>query len=121
MFNRGGGVRIEEGPIGVSQMITSSQACSLLQYEKIPLISVLLDPTIAGILASYAGTADFVLAEKNAMIGFAGEDVIKKTIGENISKEFRYAEEAQKRGVVDLVVNRHDLKNKLEKIIKLYN
>lgn len=121
MFNSGGGIRIEEGPIGVSQMITSSQACSLLEEEGIPLISVLLDPTMAGILASYAGNADFVIAEKNAMIGFAGEDVIKKTIGETVSKEFRYAEEAQKRGFVDLVVNRTELKNSLEKIIKLYD
>ncbi|MBI5148085.1 hypothetical protein HZA33_00205 [Candidatus Pacearchaeota archaeon] len=120
MFNKGGGIRLEEGPIGVAQMITSSQACSLLKEEGIPLISVLLDPTMAGILASYAGNADFVIAEKNAMIGFAGEDVIKKTIGEEIKKEFRFAEEAEKRGVLDLVAHRHNLKKTLEKIISLY-
>ena len=83
-------------------------------------ITVLTDPTYGGVTASFASLGDIILAEPNAMIGFAGQRVIKQTIGDDLPEGFQTAEFLLEHGFVDKVVNRKDMKETLHKLLLLH-
>jgi acetyl-CoA carboxylase carboxyl transferase subunit beta len=116
----GGGVRMQEGMVGLMQMAKTSGAIARLHKKGVPYISVLTNPTMGGVLASYASLGDIILAEPGAQIGFAGPRVIKQTIGEELPDGFQTAEFQLAHGLVDAIAPRHELKNVLGKILKFY-
>ena len=100
------------------QMAKTSAAVQKLNKAGLLYISVLTDPTYGGVTASFASLGDIILAEPNAMIGFAGPRVIKQTIGEDLPEGFQTAEFLLEHGFVDKVVERKEMKDTLYKLIK---
>ena len=119
IFCASGGARMQEGIISLMQMAKTSVAIEKLNKSGLLYISILTDPTYGGVTASFASLGDIILAEPNAMIGFAGPRVIKQTIGQDLPEGFQTAEFLLEHGFVDKVVNRKDMKNTLYKLLKL--
>ena len=92
-------------------------AINLLNDEKIPYISLLTNPTTGGVSASFAMLGDIIIAEKGAMIGFAGKRVIEETIKEKLPKDFQTAEYLLDHGMLDIVVHRKELQEKLAQVL----
>ncbi len=109
--NTSGGARMQEGILSLMQMAKTSIACARLAEERIPYISVLTHPTTAGVMASYASLGDLVIAEPDALIGFAGPRVIQQTINQILPKGFQLSEFVCEHGFLDMVINRNELKN----------
>lgn len=120
IFSVSGGARMQEGIMSLMQMAKTTAAVSKLNDAGILYISVLTDPTYGGVTASFASVADIVLAEPEAMIGFAGPRVIKQTIGQELPEGFQTAEFQLEHGFVDKIVDRTQMKETLSKIIKLH-
>ena len=116
IFSVSGGARMQEGIISLMQMAKTTAAISKLNDAGLLYISVLTDPTYGGVTASFASIADIILAEPGAMIGFAGQRVIKQTIGEELPEGFQTAEFLLEHGFIDKIVERKELKNTLYKI-----
>lgn len=121
VFSASGGARMQEGLLSLMQMAKTSASISLLEAERILYISVLTDPTTGGVVASFASLGDIIIAEKGALIGFAGPRVIEQTIGQKLPEGFQKAESLLKHGMVDLLVERKDLRPLLIKILEFYN
>ena len=119
IFSASGGARMQEGIVSLMQMAKTAAAIEKLNKAGILYISVLTDPTYGGVTASFASLGDIILAEPNAMIGFAGPRVIKQTIGEDLPEGFQTAEFLLEHGFVDKVVNRKDMKETLYKLLIL--
>ena len=119
IFSASGGARMQEGIISLMQMAKTAAAVEKLQKAGNLYISILTDPTYGGVTASFATLGDIILAEPNAMIGFAGPRVIKQTIGEDLPEGFQTAEFLLEHGFVDKVVNRKDMKETLYKLLLL--
>ncbi len=102
------------------QMSKTSAALARLADEKLPYISLLTDPTMGGVSASFATLGDIIIAEPGALIGFAGQRVIKQTIGSDLPEGFQRAEFLLEKGSVDMVVNRNELKQTLGDLLKLF-
>ena len=117
LFTCSGGARMQEGIISLMQMPRTVAAIELLNENKIPYIVILTDPTTGGVTASFAMLGDITIAEKGSTIGFAGKRVIQDTIREELPIDFQKAEYLQLHGMVDIVVNRKDLKDTLVKIL----
>jgi acetyl-CoA carboxylase carboxyl transferase subunit beta len=117
--HQSGGARIEEGLLALMQMAKTSSALARFKQAGGYYISVNTDPTMAGVLASYASLGDFVLAEPNAQIGFAGIHVIEQTVKQKKPKNYQHAEMVMGRGGVDLVVSRGELKHTISRLLKL--
>ena len=117
LFTSSGGARMQEGIISLMQMPRTVAAVELLSKNKIPYIVVLTDPTTGGVTASFAMLGDIVLAEHGSTIGFAGKRVIQDTIREELPIDFQKAEYLKEHGMVDMVVHRKDLKQKLINIL----
>lgn len=115
-----GGARMQEGMISLMQMTKTAQAISMLDQAKIPHISILTNPTMGGVTASFATLADIIIAEPGALIGFAGPRVIEKTIRERLPDGFQKAEFLKERGMVDMIVSRGDQKEVLAKLIDFF-
>ena len=115
-----GGARMQESTFSLMQMAKTSAALASLAEQKLPYISVLTDPTFGGVSASFAFLGDFILAEPGAMIGFAGPRVIKQTIGEDLPEGFQRAEFLLEHGLIDIVVNRNEMKDSIIKFLKLF-
>jgi len=113
----GGGARMYEGMLSLMQMAKTSGALSLLKKENVPFISVLTHPTMAGVMASFAGLGDVTIAEPDALIGFTGPRVIKQTIKQDLPKGFQTSEFNLEHGLIDLVVLRKELKSTISKLI----
>lgn len=113
----GGGARMYEGVLSLMQMAKTSSAVNLLKKNNIPYISVLTNPTMAGVMASFAGLGDIIIAEPKALIGFTGPRVIKQTIKQDLPKGFQTSEFSLEHGLIDMVVHRKDLKKRLAKIL----
>jgi acetyl-CoA carboxylase carboxyl transferase subunit beta len=113
----GGGARMYEGMLSLMQMAKTSGALSLLKENNIPFISVLTNPTMAGVLASFAGLGDVTIAEPGALIGFTGPRVIKQTIKQDLPKGFQTSEFNLAHGLIDIVVHRKELKNTISKLL----
>jgi len=113
----GGGARMYEGMLSLMQMAKTSGALSLLKKENVPFISVLTHPTMAGVMASFAGLGDVTIAEPDALIGFTGPRVIKQTIKQDLPKGFQTSEFNLEHGFIDLVVHRKELKATISKLL----
>jgi acetyl-CoA carboxylase carboxyl transferase subunit beta len=113
----GGGARMYEGMFSLMQMAKTSGALSRLKKKRIPFISVLTHPTMAGVMASFAGLGDVTIAEPGALIGFTGPRVIKQTIKQDLPKGFQTSEFNLEHGLVDMVVHRKELKPRITKLL----
>lgn len=112
-----GGARMQEGIFSLMQMAKTSAAIARLKESKVPFISILSDPTFGGVTASFAMLGDIIIAEPKSLIGFAGPRVIEQTIKQQLPDNFQRAEFLLSHGMIDLVVDRKDLKETLGKIL----
>ena len=112
-----GGARMQESILSLMQMAKTSAALAKLGEAKVPFISVLTNPTTGGVTASFASLGDIILAEPNALICFAGPRVIEQTIGHKLPPDAQKSEFLLKHGMIDCIVKRHDLKQKLMELI----
>ena len=110
---------MQEGILSLMQMAKTSAALSLLQKERLPYITVLTDPTLGGVTASFGMLGDIIVAEPGAMIGFAGPRVIKETIKADLPSGFQRAEYLLQHGMIDLIVERQKIKEQLGKLLAL--
>ena len=117
VFSAAGGARMQEGILSLMQMPRTTVALAQLKEAGLPYIVVLTDPTTGGVTASYAMLGDVQLAEPDALIGFAGQRVIEQTIREKLPEGFQRAEYLLEHGIIDAVVRRHDLKDRLANLI----
>lgn len=120
IFSVSGGARMQEGIISLMQMAKTTAALTKLDEAGLLYISVLTDPTYGGVTASFASLGDIVLAEPHAMIGLAGQRVIKQTIGEELPDGFQTAEFLLEHGFIDKIVERKDLKDTIYKLIMFH-
>src|ERR1041385_3510694 len=121
MFCASGGARMQEGVLSLMQMAKTSAARSRLREGKVPYISVLLHPTTGGVAASVAMLGDVILAEPDALIGFAGPRVIEQTIRQQLPPGFQRSEFLLEHGMVDMVVERRDLKATLSRTLRWFD
>lgn len=112
-----GGARMQEGALSLMQMAKISAALALLHEAKLPYISLLTNPTTGGVTASFAMLGDLNIAEPNALIGFAGARVIEQTIREKLPKGFQRSEFLLEHGMLDAVVDRHELRTFLTDVL----
>jgi acetyl-CoA carboxylase carboxyl transferase subunit beta len=113
----GGGARMYEGLLSLMQMAKTCGVLSRLKEAHLPFLSVLTHPTMAGVMASFAGIGDVIIAEPGALIGFTGPRVIKQTIKQDLPKGFQTSEFNLEHGLLDMVVSRKDLKATLSKLL----
>ena len=114
-----GGARMQEGALSLMQMAKTTVALEGLARKRLPYISVLTDPTTGGVTASFSTLGDIIIAEPRAFISFAGPRVIQQTIKEELPEGFQRAEFLFQRGMLDDVVSRHELKDRLATYISL--
>ncbi|HEX8256182.1 MAG TPA: acetyl-CoA carboxylase, carboxyltransferase subunit beta [Allosphingosinicella sp.] len=117
IFTAAGGARMQEGILSLMQMPKTTVAIAELKEAGLPYIVVLTDPTTGGVTASYAMLGDVQIAEPGALIGFAGQRVIESTIREKLPEGFQRAEYLHDHGMVDMVVHRKDLRQRLAQLI----
>lgn len=113
-----GGARMYEGILSLMQMAKTSAALARHSVAKLPYISILTNPTMAGVMASFASLGDVILAEPGALIGFAGPRVIKEITKEDLPEGFQTAEFLLKHGLIDQIVDRKDMRNRLKSLLK---
>ena len=118
-FAASGGARMQEGLLSLMQMAKTCAALTQLSAEKVPFISVLTDPTMGGVSASFAFMGDVVIAEPGALIGFAGARVIEQTVRETLPDGFQRAEFLLEHGAIDMIVDRRQMRNQLARLITL--
>lgn len=110
---------MQEGLVSLYQMAKTTAAVTRLSQARLPFISVLTDPTMGGVSASFAFMGDVVIAEPKALIGFAGPRVIEQTVREKLPEGFQRSEFLMKTGQVDLIVDRRELRAKISVITQL--
>jgi len=113
-----GGARMQEGILSLMQLAKTSSLLAILDDKRIPYISILTNPTTAGVMASYASLGDVILAEPKALLGFAGPRVIQQTIKQELPEGFQLSEFFLEKGFVDKVVERQDLRDTVVKLLK---
>jgi len=118
-FSASGGARMQESLFSLMQMAKTSAALGRLSDRGIPFISVMTDPTMGGVSASLAMLGDINVAEPNALIGFAGPRVIEQTVRETLPEGFQRSEFLQEHGVVDMIVPRSEMRNRLFNVIAM--
>jgi len=116
-FSASGGARMQEGLLSLLQMAKTSAALAKLAENRIPYISILINPTFGGVSASLAMLGDVNIAEPKALIGFAGPRVIKQTVRETLPEGFQQSEFLLDHGFVDMIVDRRDMRNKVGSIL----
>lgn len=114
----GGGARMYEGALSLMQMAKTSIALARYQKEKLSFISVLTNPTMGGVMASFASLGDIIIAEPRALLGFAGPRVIEQTIRQKLPADFQTSEFLLDHGLVDMVIERQYLKQKLALLLE---
>jgi acetyl-CoA carboxylase carboxyl transferase subunit beta len=115
-----GGARMQEGILSLMQMAKTSAAVQKFGKNGKLYISILTDPTTAGVMASYASLGDIIIAEPGALIGFAGERVIRQTIGQNLPPGFQRSEFLLEHGFIDRVIDRKDMHKELLEILNFF-
>lgn len=120
IINKSGGARMMESAFSLMQLPKTSAKLTQLSDAKIPYISLCTDPTFGGTTASFAMLGDVIIAEPDALIGFAGPRVIKETIKKDLPKGFQRSEFVLEHGFLDFIVNRKELKNKLATLLELF-
>lgn len=113
-----GGARMMEGILSLMQMAKTSAVLAQLHEEAIPYISVLTDPTTGGVTASYAMLGDVIMAEPNALIGFAGPRVIEQTIKQELPEGFQRSEFLLEHGMLDFIVDRREMKLRIARVLR---
>jgi acetyl-CoA carboxylase carboxyl transferase subunit beta len=118
-FTATGGARMQEGLLSLMQMAKTNAALTLLSKAKLPYVSVLCDPTMGGVSASFAFVGDMVIAEPKALIGFAGPRVIADTVREKLPEGFQRAEFLMQTGAIDAIVDRRELRGVIAKSLAM--
>jgi len=116
-----GGARMQESTYALLQMSKTSAALKRLDNKGLPFISILTDPTMGGVSASFAMLGDIIIAEPGALIGFAGQRVIKQTVGVDLPEGFQRSEFLLEHGLIDMVVDRGKMKQTLSDLFKLFD
>jgi len=119
ILSASGGARMQESTFSLLQMSKTSAALGKLSNAKLPFISVLTDPTMGGVSASFANLGDIIIAEPGALVGFAGARVIEQTIGSELPEGFQRAEFLLEHGSIDMIVNRNELKKTLADLFRI--
>lgn len=114
----GGGARMYEGMFSLMQMAKTSAALALHNRAHLPYISVLTNPTMAGVMASFAGLGDIIIAEPKALIGFTGPRVIEQTIRQKLPPGFQKSEFLLEHGLIDMIIHRKNLKKSLGELVE---
>jgi acetyl-CoA carboxylase carboxyl transferase subunit beta len=114
-----GGARMQEGVSSLFQMAKTTAVLQQLTRAQLPFISMLTDPTMGGVSASFAFVADLVIAEPNALIGFAGPRVIEQTVREKLPDGFQRAEFLLEKGAIDLIIDRRQLRDELARLLAM--
>ncbi|MEY2821231.1 MAG: acetyl-CoA carboxylase, carboxyltransferase subunit beta [Opitutales bacterium] len=115
-----GGARMQEGILSLMQMAKTSAALARLREAGLPYVAVLTNPTMAGVMASYATLGDVIVAEPGALIGFAGARVIKETTNQDLPDGFQTSEFLLKRGLIDMIVERKEMKSRLSSLLRAF-
>ncbi|MGB8339195.1 MAG: acetyl-CoA carboxylase, carboxyltransferase subunit beta [Burkholderiales bacterium] len=118
-FTASGGARMQEGLLSLMQMAKTTAALTRLSDAKLPFLSVLTDPTMGGVSASFAFIGDVVIAEPGALIGFAGPRVIEQTVRQTLPEGFQRAEFLLGKGAIDMIVDRREMRDKLASLLTL--
>ena len=118
-FTATGGARMQEGLTSLMQMAKTTAVLTQLAVRKLPFISVLTDPTMGGVSASFAMLGDVIVAEPKALIGFAGPRVIEQTVREKLPDGFQRAEFLLEKGAIDMIVDRRQMRDRLAQLIAL--
>ncbi len=118
-FASTGGARMQEGLLSLMQMAKTNASLTRLAKAKLPYISVLTDPTMGGVSASFAFVGDVVMAEPKALIGFAGPRVIENTVREKLPEGFQRAEFLLKTGAIDMIVDRREMRATVARAIAM--
>ena len=119
MFSASGGARMQEALFSLMQMAKTSAALAQMSKRGIPFISVMTDPTMGGVSASFAMLGDLNIAEPGALIGFAGPRVIQQTVRETLPEGFQRSEFLLEHGAVDMIIHRKDMRDKLASILSM--
>lgn len=106
-----------EGMLSLMQMGKTSGALARHAAERLPYISVLTNPTMAGVMASYASLGDVIIAEPRSMIGFAGQRVIKETTHQNLPDGFQTSEFLEEHGLIDMIVDRRRMREQISQLL----
>jgi len=120
IISASGGARMQEGVLSLMQMGKTAASLAKFSKKKLPFISILTDPTTGGVSASFAFLGDVILAEPKALIGFAGPRVIEQTIRQPLPEGFQQAEFLLKHGMIDLIVERKEIKKILVRILNFF-
>jgi len=120
ILSASGGARMQESTFSLLQMSKTSAALAKVANHNLPFISVLTDPTMGGVSASFANLGDIIIAEPNALVGFAGQRVIEQTIGSELPEGFQRAEFLLEHGSIDMIVNRNNLKKTLSDLLVFF-
>jgi len=115
-----GGARMQEGILSLMQMAKTSALLAKLQRERLPYLSILTDPSTAGVLASFASLGDVIVAEPKALVGFAGARVIRQTIGEDLPPGFQRSEFVLEKGFVDRIVHRRQMREEVSHLLEFF-
>jgi len=118
-FTATGGARMQEGLLSLLQMAKTNAALTHLAKARLPFISVLTDPTMGGVSASFAFVGDMVIAEPQALIGFAGPRVIENTVREKLPEGFQRAEFLLQTGAIDTIIDRRELRGVIARAIAM--
>ncbi|MBE8190133.1 MAG: acetyl-CoA carboxylase carboxyltransferase subunit beta [Candidatus Thioglobus sp.] len=116
-FSASGGARMQEGLFSLMQMSKTALMLKLLSDKKIPFISILTDPTMGGVSASFAMLGDINIAEPNALIGFAGPRVVEQTVHETLPEGFQRSEFLLEKGAIDMICHRHKMRETVHKLL----
>ena len=114
-----GGARMQEGLLSLMQMAKTTAAVTRLAERRLPFVTILTDPTMGGVSASFAFMGDLVIAEPNALIGFAGPRVIEQTVREKLPEGFQRAEFLLEKGAIDLIIDRREMRDKLATLLAM--
>ncbi|TET19239.1 MAG: acetyl-CoA carboxylase carboxyltransferase subunit beta [Candidatus Cloacimonadota bacterium] len=115
-----GGARMQEGILSLMQMAKTGSALAELEEARIPFISILTNPTTAGVMASYSSIGDIIISEPGALLGFAGPRVIEQTIKQKLPEGFQKAQFLLEHGFIDIIVERKDLKDTIIKVLRFF-
>ena len=121
IISASGGARMYEGMLSLMQMAKTSGALALHACERLPYISILTNPTTAGVMASFASLGDVILAEPKSMIGFAGPRVIKETTHQDLPERFQTAEFLEEHGLIDRIVHRKKMRSEIAEFLGYFS
>ena len=114
-----GGARMQEGLLSLMQMAKTTAAVTRLAERRLPFVTILTDPTMGGVSASFAFMGDLVIAEPNALIGFAGPRVIEQTVREKLPEGFQRAEFLLEKGAIDVIIDRREMRDQLATLLAM--